>query len=228
MTEKRGHVEVDATLEGVQWRAAGDGSDHMNVIGHAAVFNQLSDNLGGFREIIDPSAFDEVLGTNPDVRLLINHDPNRVLARSTAGTLRMSVDGQGLAMSARIPSALSYAQDLRVQMESGLVNQMSFAFDIGAEERDGEVDGVPVYRVTRASNLYDNSFVTYPAYPQTDASLVRMRMASPLTRERGGDDDNPSDIPAVVPPTVDLERKRELRRLRARGRLLVVQFQPIG
>ena len=31
------------------------------IIGHAAVFNKLSDDLGGFREKLDPGFFDETI-----------------------------------------------------------------------------------------------------------------------------------------------------------------------
>src|SRR5207249_1039954 len=42
-------------------RASGAGEGQFTVRGHAAVFEQWSLDLGGFREKIDPAAFDEVL-----------------------------------------------------------------------------------------------------------------------------------------------------------------------
>jgi phage head maturation protease len=55
------------------------------ILGYGSVFNSRSEPLWGFREIIKPGAFDDVL--NDDVRGLFNHDPNFILGRSAAGTL---------------------------------------------------------------------------------------------------------------------------------------------
>lgn len=63
------------------------------ILGYGSVFNSRSEPLWGFREIIKPGAFDDVL--NDDVRGLFNHDPNFILGRSAAGTLSLSVDDRG-------------------------------------------------------------------------------------------------------------------------------------
>ena len=71
------------------------------VEGHAVVFGQLSEDLGGFQERILPGAFDTVLGN--DVRAFFNHDPNFILGRSSAGTLKLAVDKKGLKYSFDVP-----------------------------------------------------------------------------------------------------------------------------
>jgi phage head maturation protease len=58
-------------LTGVETRAADNG---WRGGGLAAVFGDLSHNLGGFRERIDHGAFRKVLASKPDVRALFNHD----------------------------------------------------------------------------------------------------------------------------------------------------------
>jgi HK97 family phage prohead protease len=90
--------------------------------GLAAVFDDLSHNLGGFREVIDHGAFRKVLASKPDVRALFNHDANYLLGRTTAGTLRLKEVGKGLDYEFDAP-ATSYAADLRVLMERGDLNQ---------------------------------------------------------------------------------------------------------
>lgn len=75
-------------------RAEQQGEQPMRIIGYGSVFNSRSEPLWGFREIIKPGAFDDVLGD--DIRGLFNHDPNFILGRSTSGTLNVSVDDKGL------------------------------------------------------------------------------------------------------------------------------------
>jgi HK97 family phage prohead protease len=138
--------------------------------GHAAVFNELSGDLGGFREQIIPGAFAEAIETD-DVRALINHDSNFVLGRNRAGTLAMREDVRGLAVEITPPDT-AFARDLIVSMERGDVTQMSFAFRIrpNGEDWAKNDDGVWVRSVKRV-RLYDVSVVTYPAYTQTDVAM---------------------------------------------------------
>ena len=230
-------LEITPELTGLEVRAAGDGPEHFTIRGHAAVFNRLSENLGGFRERIMPGAFQRVLDSSPDVRLLIDHDPSTVLARTTNGTLELREDPQVLHIWARIRSDLPEAPGLRARLETGLIDQMSFAFSVDKENdvRNGEDEaGVPIYEVREASNLYDVSPVTYGAYPQTDISLVRMRMLDepqviardladrPDRRENSTAEEVPA---AVVIPDRELIRKRIA--LRKKARLLAVRY-PLG
>ena len=75
-------------------RAEQQGEQPTRIIGYGSVFNSRSEPLWGFREIIKPGAFDDVLGD--DIRGLFNHDPNFILGRSASGTLSVSVDDKGL------------------------------------------------------------------------------------------------------------------------------------
>lgn len=130
----------------------------------------------GFVEVIQRGAFDEVL--EDDVRLLINHDPNYVLARTASGTLALEARKEGLGATADM-APVSYANDLAVLMKRGDINQMSFAFQVRdggdewtvIEDKDSEFNNMELRTITKVSRLYDVSVVTYPAYTDTDAGL---------------------------------------------------------
>lgn len=134
--------------------------------GYAAKFNVLSENLGGFRETILPGAFDDVL--NDDVRALFNHDPNIVLGRTVAGTLRVFQDDAGLGYEVEMPDT-PQARSLVTSIERGDVSQSSFAFRIARPDGDEWVEDEKTGAITRTikkfARLYDVSPVTYPAYP---------------------------------------------------------------
>lgn len=68
------------------------------VEGYAVVFDSLSNDLGGFNEIISRNALDGVLEKS-DVFCLLNHDNSRgILARSNKGqgSLELTIDDKGL------------------------------------------------------------------------------------------------------------------------------------
>ena len=166
-----GHLRHIAALSDrtVTRAAAGDGP--IGFKGHAATFNSrtwIGGKRWGFWEEIAPTAFDKTLG-EADVRFLINHDPNLVLGRNTAGTLRLSTDEVGLAVDADM-APTSYGLDLAILLERGDVTQMSFAFDMIAYEWTELADGSELLRPTEVA-LWDVAAVTYPAYADTDASL---------------------------------------------------------
>lgn len=145
--------------------------DKTIVRGYAAKFDSLSENLGGFREIIAPSAFDDVL--NNDVRALINHDSSLILGRTTAGTLRLSVDATGLQYEYDSPDT-SYARDLLVSLERGDVDQSSFQFFVEKDDWNEDAEGRLIRTIQKVSRLLDVAPVTFPAYPDTTVAKRNM------------------------------------------------------
>jgi hypothetical protein len=186
-----------APIEGVEWRESGAGDGQMTVAGHASVFNRLSLDLGGFREIIAPNAFSRPLDADPDVHLLWDHDTSLVLARTRNKTLDLRQDPLGLHFWGRV-APTSYAADLRVLMERGDVDQASFAFTVEEDSWDMDDDENVVRTVTQVGELYDVTITAKGAYPQTDASLRTLQEA--ISRQR---------IPGLT-----VERAQELARER--------------
>lgn len=139
--------------------------------GHAAVFNKptwIGPKRFGFREQVSPGAFAKTI-KEADVRFLINHDPNFLLARNTAGTLTLSEDKNGLKTVADM-APVSYAQDLAILLERGDISQMSFAFEVVKDSWEIDDDENEL-RTLLELKLHDVSVVTYPAYEETDAAL---------------------------------------------------------
>ena len=150
-------------------------SDGTVISGHAAVTDQLSEEMGGFfgpwQERIAPGAFDEAVRAAMDgsheVYALLNHDPNIVIASTTDRSLRLSVDGTGL-FAQMTPMDTQTIRDLVVQpVREGKLRKMSFGFNV-ADEHDEKRDGKPIRVIDKIGRLFDVSVVTFPAYPQTD------------------------------------------------------------
>lgn len=142
--------------------------------GHAAVFNQLSEDLGGFREQIAPGAFAEAIQKD-DVRGLIDHLSHLILGRNLAGTMRLKEDAHGLAVEIDPPDT-QYARDLQVSIKRGDITQMSFGFSVRPNGQDWAKDDEGRYiRTLKRLRLFDVSPVTFPAYPQTDVAVRSFR-----------------------------------------------------
>lgn len=145
------------------------------IVGYPAVYGALSEDLGGFKEVIEPGFFEEVLQVD-DTRAVQNHDPNLVLGRRKAGTLVLEDTPKGL-KALIVPPDTQYARDLLTVMERGDVDQMSFMFYTKTGElgsRWSRLDDGTVLRTLirgGCASLRDVSIVTYPAYPETSASV---------------------------------------------------------
>lgn len=153
-------------LTDLQVRAVDDHAGALRFTGRAIVYDSLSEDMGGWRERIVPGAATRTLGQSPDVRFLINHDANLLLARTAAGTATLAEDDQGVMVEADMAD-VSYARDLAVSLERGDIDQMSFGFWVTADGWAGnthEVFGIDL-------DGGDVSVVTYPAFAATSAEL---------------------------------------------------------
>ena len=148
-----------------EFRAEGDS---VKVGGYAAVFNSLSQDLGGFREVIRRGAFTHTIAQGADVRFLINHD-GMPLARTKSGTLRLAEDDRGLRIDATLDPSDPDVQRLIPKMRRGDLSQMSFGFRTLKDAWRQE--GAEQIRELHAVDLFDVSAVTYPAYQATDVAL---------------------------------------------------------
>jgi HK97 family phage prohead protease len=141
-------------------------------------FNSQSVDLGGFREVFTPNAFDKVVGRHRndprggvDVVALFDHE-GQPIGRTTNDTLKLSIADRGLAYAISPPDT-TLGRDIVTLVRRGDLFGASFAFSIaqGGESWTQEADGSTLRTVTNVANLYDVSVVTRGAYPQATAAL---------------------------------------------------------
>ncbi len=162
-------VERRFTLVQVEFRGS---KDEPKVGGYAAMFDRVSQNLGGFVEVVDRAFFNKSRGDGwPDVLARYNHDDNMLLGTTGAGTLRLQLDETGLDYEVNPPRSRA---DLVELVQRGDVRKSSFAFRLppgGTGEDWGVSDqGYPLRRLVTGA-LVDVAPVNAPAYLDTSAAL---------------------------------------------------------
>jgi HK97 family phage prohead protease len=190
LIERRSYAPASLAAIGVAAvRAAGDGHAR-TITGYAAVFYDgtarteylLYDDLV---ERIMPTAFDRAV-KECDVRALFNHNPDHLLGRSTAGTLRLAVDRVGLAYEISCENPPCVTQDVLASIARGDLTGSSFSF---STRPNGKVVWVEegdrlIREIHAVDTLYDVGPVTYPAYEATTAGVRSAWDSDDETRER--------------------------------------------
>lgn len=154
----------------------GDGGNKIG--GYAAKYNVISEDLGGFREVLLPGCFD--LDNSPDIVCNFDHDDCRILGRSTSGTLRVSADDVGLAFECDTPNT-TLGNDIVELIARGDIASNSFAFTVEEEEWDEMEDGTPLRKIKRCV-VWDTAVVIHPAYPETELALRSLEAARAKTQ----------------------------------------------
>ena len=160
-------VERRYTLVPVELRVVGD---KPRIGGYAAMFERVSQNLGGFVEVVERSFFNKSRGDGwPDVMARYNHDDNMLLGTSGAGTLTLSLDETGLDYLVDPPQSRSDVVEL---VQRGDVRKSSFAFRLPKEGDEWTMSdqGYPLRRLI-TGQLVDVAPVNAPAYLDTSAGL---------------------------------------------------------
>lgn len=152
-----------------------DGSKTLT--GYGAIFFREDDPgseyalASDLRERILPSAFNRALRENQDVRGLYNHNPDHLLARTAAGTMRLSVDNRGLKYEIDLPDTQT-GRDVAASVARGDLTGSSFSFRINGKDgqRFEKAKGFDVRHIVDC-DLYDCGPVTYPAYSSTTTAM---------------------------------------------------------
>lgn len=163
-------------LEDCELRIHGGEDGPGRLRGYAAVFDSRSRDLGGFREVIRPGAFDGLL-EGRDVLALFNHDRDHLLGRQGNGTLRLSTDERGLRYEVELDET-QISQFVRAKVERRDLIGSSFTFRVAEDGDHFITDGDQLVReVTRVDGLRDVGPVTEPAYEATEVSARSVEAA---------------------------------------------------
>lgn len=163
-------IEKRVTPRKVELRAAPEGSSSPGtLVGYAAVYNTMSEDLGGWYETIAPGAFDGVMGDN--CCCLRNHEDDKLLGRTVSGTLRIESDSVGLRFECDLPNT-SVGHDTAELVSRGDMPGCSFQYRVAPEGDSWDWSKpMPVRTVRKYSRLYDVGPVTFPAYPDTSVEV---------------------------------------------------------
>jgi HK97 family phage prohead protease len=116
----------------VEFRASG-----RKLTGYASVFGQQA-RIADFTEVVQRGAFAKSIASGNDLLLLVDHDPTRVLARTRAGSLRLSEDTRGLHFETDDLPGTQAANDILELIRTNNHGGASFAFRTVQERWDGK------------------------------------------------------------------------------------------
>lgn len=158
-------------------------------------------------ETILPGAFDDVMGD--DVRALFNHNSEKILGRTAAGTLEIRINAAGH-LEYDVPEVpdTTYGNDLIVSVKRNDVNQSSFSFIVKDELRQREEDDKEVRyirQIVKFRQLLDVSPVTFPAYESTITEM-RGNIQKEIEELRKVKKDDPHDDLAAK---IEIEQKQK-------------------
>lgn len=153
--------ETRATLGG-ELRFVTDGGKP-RIDGRAILFDSWSVDLGGFKERMLPGS----VQLESDLLALFDHATDKVLGRTSAGTMEVRMDDRGVAFTA-FPPETSWANDLRVSMERGDIRGCSYRMMVEEDKWYVDMNGQVCRDVIKAQ-ISELTVTSMPAYPETTA-----------------------------------------------------------
>lgn len=172
-------------------------SETRTVEGYAVVFNSQSEDLGFF-ETIAPSAVTVDVINRSDVFALLNHNPDKVLARCRygEGSLSLSIDEKGLKYSFQAPNT-ELGNELIEHIRRGEIDSSSFAFIVSTDdgsEKWENINGTTYRTINKIECLCDVSPVWQPAYSATSVSARALEKLNQMEQEKLEQLENEKDI----------------------------------
>jgi HK97 family phage prohead protease len=172
---------LDMPFRDVEIRTAPDGTGGTRLLftGYASVVEapyEMEDWLGPYVEIIRSGGFTKTLSEDPDVIFCLNHDWTAApMARTKAGTLRLSEDSTGLDVGADLDAKRADVYAVQSCMEAGELDAMSFAFYVVRQLWSPDYEQRDIIEIELDGG--DTSIVTHPANPATTGTTSLRKQA---------------------------------------------------
>src|SRR5258705_9821989 len=158
-------------IKGTEIRMSTGADGSQILTGYAVRFNSPSVDLGGFTEVCAPGMFTRTLRESPDVLMLRDHNSSQLLGRTTAGTLTLTQNSNGLAFSVTMPKT-AIAEDTVENVRNGNLSSCSFVFNVPSGGNKWPTTPIgAALRTLLDENLAEASIPTFAAYPATSVSL---------------------------------------------------------
>jgi uncharacterized protein len=179
-------------------------------------YNSRSENLGGFVEMIDRSAFRKTLADGADVFAFWAHNDAEILGSTRAGTMKLEDRDDGLAFAIEVRDTAMGA-DRYEAIRRGDVLGTSFGFITERDEWD-RTEELTVRTLKEVRLLEISPGVAFPAYPgaQSSASLRSVVKEMRSMNETSSEKVPPAPVAAPPEKAPGEEQRAEAENLRKR------------
>ena len=151
-------------------------SEDRMISGTAIIFNSEGNDMGGWKEIIEPTAITQELIERSDISMLYNHnDQNGVLARSRngKGTLKIEVTETGVEFRFKAKKT-NFGDEILSAVKEGDLSACSFAMRVANEgdKVERRSDNTLLRTITKVELLDEFSIVRKPVYEETSVRSI--------------------------------------------------------
>lgn len=197
--------EISIVRGDVEHRAVGDGPGTLSW--RAPIFGVLSEDFGGWRELVAPWSVTRTLGMGHQIA---QYNHRSMIGSVRGGTLTVAADAAGVLCECALPDTTT-GRDVAVLAERGDLTGASFTFMVrqpsywttlgalraygvvgqpldavlGDDDMTGEVDDACEIRVLMEIAMPESGPVDMPAYPQPVVTAKRSVAAAELAEQRG-------------------------------------------
>lgn len=214
-------IHRNITFQSRELEISDDGRSYS---GYGVVFNSDSvpmmiwDEKRGVVEVVEQITADSLRDTDiSDVISAYNHDFSKIMGRTSAGTLELKQDSNGVFYRFEVPNT-SYGNDLIESTKRGDVQGSSFVFSMDWEEGysiEERSDGKLIAKPKKINRMYEIGPVVMPAYPETTAQSRSNALAEAVGQYFERKEDEPEKDETQDNPNKDkYKRIIELERLK--------------
>lgn len=142
-------------------------NDKPHIKGVSPVYEAMSEDLGGWREIIHRGAFSRSINNETEILSTWNHDTGRILGNTRSGTLKLEEREDGVHFDIDPPA---HAADVMESIQRGDVHSASFGMNVLRDNLQEDTDGLIVRHIFEA-RLRTVDPCAIPAYSQSSSEV---------------------------------------------------------